>query len=214
MLSRNRTTVTTVIPRSGFIVALIERRFTPDTDEIFENLRNGCSLYPPDTIYAGGVLPGPWPPSEGTLEIWTPDVRVVSDVLVALLSASYTFFAYVVLGSQQSENTVLPFGDVNPTGHDVQDEAPLSEYVFSRHVTHVAVPDAFLNFPASHAGHGPPFGPVYPGLQEQWLTLVLPTDEFEFAGQLVHGALPFVGLYVPVPHIVHWPLEAPRSGPV
>jgi hypothetical protein len=122
-----------------------------------------------------------------------------------------------VFGSQQSENNVLPFGDVNPSGHDVQDEAPLSEYVFSGHVTHVAVPDAFLNFPASHAGHGPPFGPVYPGLQEQWLTLVLPTDEFEFAGQLVHAALPFVGLYVPGGHIAHSPLGSPaytRYGPV
>ena len=71
-----------------------------------------------------------------------------------------------------------------------------------------------MNFPASHAGHGPPSGPVYPGLQEQDVTTMLPTDEFEFAGQLVHAALPFVGLYVPVPHIVHWPLEAPMSGPV
>jgi hypothetical protein len=119
-----------------------------------------------------------------------------------------------VFGSQQSENTVLPFGDVNPTGHDVQDVAPLSEYVFSGHVTHVAVPDAFLNFPASHAGHGPPFGPVYPALQMQFVRVWLPTDEFEFAGQLVHAALPFVDLYVPVAHVAHWPLEAPASGPV
>jgi hypothetical protein len=131
-----------------------------------------------------------------------------------LLSLSYTFFAYVVFGSQQSENTVLPFGDVNPAGHEVHDGAPLSEYVFSGHVTHVALPDAFLNLPASHAAHGPPFGPVYPGLQEQDVTIMLPADEFEFAGQLVHGALPFKSLYVPDGHIVHWPLEAPLSGPV
>jgi len=119
-----------------------------------------------------------------------------------------------VFGSQQSENTVLPFGDVNPTGHDVQDVAPLREYVFSGHVTHVAVPVASLNFPASHAGHGPPFGPVYPALQMQFVRVWLPTDEFEFAGQLVHAALPFEDLYVPPAHMAHWPLEAPASGPV
>ncbi len=119
-----------------------------------------------------------------------------------------------MFGSQQSENSVLPFGDLNPTGHDVQDETPLGEYVFSGHVTHVAVPDAFLNFPAAHAGHGPPFGPVYPGLHEQLLKIMLLTGEFEFAGKLVHASLPFVGLYVPATHMAHWPLEAPASGPV
>ena len=119
-----------------------------------------------------------------------------------------------MFGSQQSENTGLPAGDVNPAGHDMQDDAPLSEYVFAGHTSHAAGPDAFLNFPASHATHGPPFGPVYPGLQEQDVTIMLPADEFEFAGQVVHVELPFVGLYVPDEHIVHWPLEAPVSGPV
>jgi hypothetical protein len=139
---------------------------------------------------------------------------VVSDVLVALLSNSYTFFAYVVFGSQQSEGTVLPFGDVNPAGHEVHDGAPLSEYVFGGHVTHAAVPDTFLNFPASHAGHGPPFGPVYPGLHEQFVTLLLLTDEFEFAGHNVHAALPDASLYVPTAHMLHCPFKAPLSAPV
>ena len=119
-----------------------------------------------------------------------------------------------MFGSQQSENSVLPFGDVNPAGHAVQNNAPLAEYVFSGQTSHACEPEAFLNVPAAHAGHGPPFGPVYPGLQEHDVTFMLPTDEFALTGQLVHAALPFVGLYVPVPHIVHWPLEAPRSGPV
>jgi hypothetical protein len=35
-----------------------------------------------------------------------------------------------------------------------------------------------------------------------------------FAGQNVHAALPFVDLYVPGGQVVHWPLEAPVSGPV
>jgi hypothetical protein len=135
-------------------------------------------------------------------------------VFVVLLSASYTFFAYVVFGSQQSENTVLPFGDVNPAGHAVQNNAPLAEYVFTAHTSHACEPEAFLNLPASHVGHGPPSGPVYPGLQEQDVTSMLPTDEFELTGQLVQFALPEEFLYVPDGQIVHCPLEAPVSGPV
>ena len=119
-----------------------------------------------------------------------------------------------MFGSQQSEDNVLPVGDVNPTAHAVHAETPLAEYVFAAHTSHAAVPDAFLNFPAAHAGHGPPFGPVYPGLQMQLVIMVLPTDEFELTGQLVHAALPFVCLYVPAAHMLHWPFEAPASGPV
>jgi hypothetical protein len=135
-------------------------------------------------------------------------------VFVSLLNVSYRFFVYVVFGSQQSNACVLPAGDWNPVKHEVHPDAPLKEYVFAAHTSHAAVPVAFLNLPASHAGHGPPFGPVNAGLQKQLVRVVLPTDEFEFAGQLVHAALPFVGLYVPDKHVVHWPLESPLSGPV
>jgi len=165
-------------------------------------------------MYAGGELPGPEPLIPGTLDTCTPQAFVLSDVWVALLNASYRFFAYVVFGSQQSDNTVLAFGDVNPAGHAVHEDAALAEYVFAGHTLHAAVPDAALNVPAAHATHGPPFGPVYPGLHKQSPMLVLPNDEFAFAVQLVHAALPFVGLYVPVGHIAHWPLEAPKSSPV
>jgi hypothetical protein len=124
------------------------------------------------------------------------------------------FFVYVVFGSQQCNNDALPFGDLNPTGHEVHCNAPLREYVFAGHTSHAAVPDTFLNVPAAHATHGPTFGPVNRGLQEQLLMLVLPTDEFEFAGQLVHAALPIVGLYVPDGHIAHWPFVTPLSVPM
>ena len=120
----------------------------------------------------------------------------------------------IVFGLQQSDNTVLPFGDVNPTGHAVQELDALAENVFSGHTLHASEPVAFLNVPAAHAGHGPPFGPVYAALQMQFVRVGLATNEFEFAGQLVHAALPFVGLYVPDGQVEHWPLEAPLSGPV
>ena len=150
------------------------------------------------------------PASKGTLDTRTESTLAPNHaVFVVLLNESYIFFAKfanVVFGSQQSESTVLPAGDVNPTAHAVHTETPLAEYVFAAHTSHAAVPDAFLNLPASHAGHGPPFGPVYPTLQEQDVTIMLPADEFEFAGHNVHAALPFVGLYVPTAHMLHCPL--------
>jgi hypothetical protein len=119
-----------------------------------------------------------------------------------------------VFGSQQSATSLLPGADWNPTAQAVHEDAPLAEYVFAGHTLHAADPEAFLNLPASHATHGPTSGPVYPGLQEQALTFVLPNDEFAFAVQLVHAALPFVDLYVPDGHILHCPFDAPVSGPV
>ena len=119
-----------------------------------------------------------------------------------------------MFGSQQSVTSLLPAADWNPVGHEVHENAPLAEYVFAGHVTHAAGPDAFLNFPASHATHGPTSGPVYLGLHEHAVTLTLPADEFAFAGQLVHAALPFVDLYVPAEHMAHCPFDAPVSGPV
>ena len=123
-------------------------------------------------------------------------------------------FCGLLLSPQQSTDVVVPGSALNPAGHCVQATAKLLVNVSAGHVEHAALPDIFLTVPAAHATHGPPFGPVYPGLQEQSVMLVLPKDEFEFAGQLVHAALPFEDLYVPVGHIVHWPLEAPLSGPV
>jgi hypothetical protein len=114
-----------------------------------------------------------------------------------------------VFGSQQSENTVLPFGDVNPAGHAVQNNAPLAEYVFAGHTSHGCEPEAFLNLPASQAAHGPPLGPVYLGLHEQLLSLSLFADEFEFAGHKVHAARLVVFLYVPITQAVHGPPFGP-----
>jgi hypothetical protein len=53
------------------------------------------------------------------------------------------------------------------------------------HVTVAAVTDWYL--PATHAVHGPPFGPGKPALQVQLVKAVLPAGELEFVGQSVHG---------------------------
>ena len=40
-----------------------------------------------------------------------------------------------------------------------------------------------LNVPAAHAVHGPPLGPLYPGMHVQFLTSVEFSPECEFWGQ-------------------------------
>ena len=62
--------------------------------------------------------------------------------------------------------------------------------------------------------HGPPAGPEHHLSHTQSVMLGLPVDELELSGQAVQSAEPFVDLYVPAGHALHWPFEAPVSGPV
>ncbi len=48
---------------------------------------------------------------------------------------------------------------------------------------HAAEPAAALYFPAVHAAHSPPLGPVNPRLQTQLLSAVDPAVDVVFAGQ-------------------------------
>jgi hypothetical protein len=91
------------------------------------------------------------------------------------------------------------------------------------------VPVAVLYFPATQAVHGPPSGPVNPGLQVQAVIVELGLGELELEGharqvvatvapavveyvaapQLVHATEPVVVLYVPVTQAVHGPPLGP-----
>ena len=75
------------------------------------------------------------------------------------------------------------------------------------HVEHAALPIVFLNFPSTHCMHGPPNGPVNPGMQSHFGA---PGAETEFAGQTEHSASPFSILNVFSSQSVH----TPPSGPV
>jgi hypothetical protein len=46
-----------------------------------------------------------------------------------------------------------------------------------------------FHFPATHAAHGPPFGPVYPALQKQLVKALLNVSAKEFDGQAMHVEL-------------------------
>ena len=76
---------------------------------------------------------------------------------------------------------------------------------------HRLVPVTFLYFPPTHAVQGPPFGPVYPVLQVQLVSSVLPILAlYESAGHVVHACEPSQFLYFPCAHSTH----NPPSGPV
>ncbi len=51
-----------------------------------------------------------------------------------------------------------------PAAQSVQTEAPAAEYLPAPQSMHEAAPVTALNFPAPHATHVPPFGPVWPAL--------------------------------------------------
>jgi hypothetical protein len=104
---------------------------------------------------------------------------------------------------------MLPGADSKPTGHELHENAPLAEYVFAGQTLHAAEPETFLNVPAAHATHGPPFGPVYLGLHRQAVIFVLVDGEFELLGHAVHAAVLVLSLYVPIPQAVHGPLVGP-----
>jgi hypothetical protein len=65
----------------------------------------------------------------------------------------------------------------------------------------------FLYFPATHATHGPPSGPVYPTLHGQRLA---PGTESEFGGHAGQADAFRQFLYFPASHATH----GPPSGPV
>ena len=119
-------------------------------------------------------------------------------------------FCGLLFSPQQSADVVVPGSALNPAGQAVQTDAALVlENVSAAHTPHAAGPETLLAAPAAHATHGPPFGPVYLGLQRQSVTFVLTADDFDLAGHAVHAAMLVVSLYVPIPQAVHGPPAGP-----
>jgi hypothetical protein len=114
-------------------------------------------------------------------------------------------------------SAVLPGGECEFAGQLKQEPtaeaARVVEYVPAPQSRHVEAPVIILYFPASHAAHIPPSGPVYPGLHRQLVRRLLPLGESECSGQLSHtstSAEPKTALYVPAPQSIQLPAaEAP-----
>ena len=101
---------------------------------------------------------------------------------------------------------VTPDTGVQPSGQDpphVRLTNLSFEYLPAEHVVHAALPIVFLNEPAPHCVHAPPFGPVNPALHEQLLESVLPIALMAFTGQLAHEETPVASLYFPTAHKTH-----------
>jgi ABC-type cobalt transport system substrate-binding protein len=80
------------------------------------------------------------------------------------------------------------------------------EYVPDPQSVHTADPVNVLYFPATHAVHVPPFGPVEPALQVQFVKAWLPVGELEADGQATHVELASAATaveYFPVSQSVH-----------
>lgn len=96
-----------------------------------------------------------------------------------------------------------PFCEYVPAAQLPQTEAAAGEKVPAVQSVHDALPIVFLNEPAPHCVHAPPFGPVNPALHEQLLESVLPIGLMAFTGQLAHEETPVMSLYVPAAHKTH-----------
>ena len=123
----------------------------------------------------------------------------------------------------------VPGAEYECEGHAWQAESevfPVSgENVPAGQRLHSAVPLRSLYVPVAQASHGPPSGPVNPGLHTQWVIFGAPSFEFALEGQprhvstlvapvavlnfpcghVVHAALPLISLYVPATHSSHGP---------
>ncbi len=108
----------------------------------------------------------------------------------------------------------LAVGELELLGHPMQNttavEPTLVEYVPVEQLVHEALPIAVLYFPATHAEHGLPSGPVVPTMQLQAVTTKLVIGDVEPRGHVLHATLPVVPLYVATAQAVH----ATPSGPV
>ena len=91
--------------------------------------------------------------------------------------------------------------------HELVTVAPVvARYLPAPQSMHEAAPVTALNFPAPHATHVPPFGPVWPALHRQLVIAVLAAAELENALQLKHvlsADAPGVVEYLPAPQSMH-----------
>jgi len=121
------------------------------------------------------------------LESVVTAVNVPRICTVRAINAVHTSAMFTYPGEHvQLLTDELAFGELEPTGHE----------------THVAAPAAFLYWPAAHAEHRPPFGPVYPALQLQFVCDPLPGPASEFTGHKLQLGLPS-GDHSPSGHARH-----------
>lgn len=88
-------------------------------------------------------------------------------------------------------------------------EDALGDDACAGHAVQLAAPLLFLKVPAAHATHGPPSGPVKPGLHLQSVRWPEPASAWEWAGQFWHSPSASF-LKVPARHAPQGPPSAPE----
>jgi hypothetical protein len=81
---------------------------------------------------------------------------------------------------------VLPTGETELAGHQVQLAAAANEYLLRPQAVHVPVPVAVLYVPALQGVHAVPSAPVYPARHLQFVSSVLLAAEEVKAGHAAH----------------------------
>jgi len=102
----------------------------------------------------------------------------------------------------------LPLSELDrfPDGHVTHSVPPLMfRYVPSLHRSQAEEPLLALNSPGKHATHCPPSGPLYPALQTQSDTSVLPCNVSDLfpEGHDTHAVPPVIFRYSPALHALH-----------
>jgi hypothetical protein len=110
-------------------------------------------------------------------------------------------YANTTCREEQLVKDALPAGEVEFDGqamHVELPEAPTAvEYVPAPQSVQATDPVDDLYFPATHAAHGTPIGPIDPALQVQLVKAALPVGEVELVGQAVHDASAVCPVAVP-----------------
>ena len=87
-------------------------------------------------------------------------------------------------------NDELPSGELESPGHVLQLVALVApiivEYESAGQFVQLALPELFLNFPATQVVQPPPSGPLYPALHLQELIPGLRLAELVFVGHVAH----------------------------
>jgi hypothetical protein len=93
----------------------------------------------------------------------------------------------------QLVKAALPEGELEFDGQtkhvEIAEDPTAVEYVPAAQSEQVAVPVNALYCPATHAAHGPPFGPVKPALQRQSVLVVLDCFDRDWSGQTTLSVL-------------------------
>ena len=126
---------------------------------------------------------------------------------VAPTTAEYELATHSMHVLDEEASIVVEYLPAPQSIQELASVAPVVvRYLPAPQSVHVAVPVTVLYFPASHAKHVPPLGPVNPRLQTQLVSAVDPVIDCVLEGhvrQALSAIAPVVVRYLPAPQLMH-----------